>query len=145
MCVNKDMKSAVTYPTEQYLQKTSLFFNYRIKLTKSFLHQLFPQPLTTPNSNTIQDVSKESYKKKKDIQSMILTIEESGLPSSLETNRGLVNTFDGQKASPEQCHDMLQFHNIGEESSKNYIQKQLLGSSNITIHQKKPSNNVSKT
>lgn len=145
MCVNKDMKSAVTYPTEQYLQKTSVFFNYRIKLTKSFLHQLFPQPLTTPNSNTIQDVSKESYKKKKDIQSMILTIEESGLPSSLETNRGLVNTFDGQKASPEQCHDMLQFHNIGEESSKNYIQKQLLGSSNITIHQKKPSNNVSKT
>ena len=145
MCVKKDMKSAVTYPTEQYLQKISLFFNYRIKLTKSFLHQLFPQPLTTPNSNTIQDVSKESYKNKKNIQSMILTIEESGLPSSLETNRGLVNTFDGQKASPEQCHDMLQFHNIGEESSKNYIQKQLLGSSNITIHRKKPSNNVSKT
>lgn len=68
---------------------------------------------------------------------MILTIEESGLPSSFETDQGLVNTFNGQKASPEQCHDMLKFRNIGEESSKNYIQKQLLGSSNITIHHRK--------
>lgn len=44
---------------------------------------------------------------------MILTSEESGLPSSLETDRGLVNTFNSQKASPEQCHDMLKFRNIG--------------------------------
>ena len=65
MCVDKDMKSAVTYLTEQYLQKTSLFFNNRIKLTKSFLHQLFPQPLTTPNSNTIQDVTKNCIRTKK--------------------------------------------------------------------------------
>uniref|UniRef100_A0A1X7U8W2 Uncharacterized protein n=1 Tax=Amphimedon queenslandica TaxID=400682 RepID=A0A1X7U8W2_AMPQE len=138
MCINKDMKSAVTYPTEQYLQKTSLFFNYRIKLSKSFLQQLFPQSCNTSNNSTIEDVSKDAFKKEKDIQLMICTIDESSLlPSTLQTDRGLINTFNGQKATAEQCHDMLNFRSIGEESVKNYIQKQLLGNSNTTTIRRK--------
>ena len=37
MCVNKDMKMAITHPTKPYLQKVYLFLRYRISVHKNLL------------------------------------------------------------------------------------------------------------
>ena len=59
---------------------------------------------------------------------MITTITTNALLiPDLPQNCGLVNTFTGQLASPEQSHDMLNFREIGERASQLYIKHHLLG------------------
>ena len=46
--------------------------------------------------------------------------------AKLEYNRGLVNVFTGQKATPEQTKDMLTFHQIGDQSFQHYVKHRIL-------------------
>ena len=57
VCINRDMKMAVTRPTTAYLQKTMFFFSYRIKAHKQFISQLFPTNNETNEVKTIFDYS----------------------------------------------------------------------------------------
>ena len=43
------------------------------------------------------------------------------LPPQLTNNRGLVNTFSGQKALLEQATDMLRFRHLGTQVFEQYI------------------------
>ena len=44
----------------------------------------------------------------------------------LQTNRGIINVFTGQKATPEQASDMLNCHQIGAQSFQIYIKYHIL-------------------
>jgi len=74
MYINKDMKSAVSV---EYLQKTSLFFNCRIKAFKNLMHVLFPERFKeTTNSNTIIDDTPWATHCEEDVQKMYCLIEK---------------------------------------------------------------------
>ena len=53
------------------------------------------------------------------------------LPLQLQSNRGIVNTFSGQKATPEQSKDMLTFHEIGMQAYEQYVTHRILQSPSL--------------
>ena len=80
MCINKDLKTAVVHPTKAYLQKTSLFFNHRIKLYKNIIHQLFPERLIHQiRLNGILDNSPQAYRYEQNVKQLCTVAVESNL------------------------------------------------------------------
>ena len=97
MCINKDLKLAISRPTKSYIQKTSLFFNYRIKAYKSLIiNQLFPETSkdsTTP-SITMLDNTPQFARIEENIQVMCTEINEKNLfPLDISTNCGVINVL----------------------------------------------------
>lgn len=128
MCINKDLKAAVIRPTKSYLQKTTLFFNYRIKAYKNIIHELFPErDIKQTTSNTIIDSSPQTCHSEENIKQMCLFIRTKNLfVTSPTTNRGILNVFSGQKATPEQETDMINFRRIGRQAYFDYIKHHIL-------------------
>lgn len=129
MCINKDMKHAVVRPTKAYLQKTSLFLRFRIKAYENLQCQLFPVNTEKKALYTgIYSENPEIVKAEDNIRAMMSILDEKELlPHSINThNRGIVNVFSGQKATPEQTQDLLNFRKIGEKHLKHYIDWHIL-------------------
>ena len=135
MCINKDLKTAVARPTETYLQKTSLFFNHRIKLHKNLVQQLFPERgASHMQPIDILDNSPQAHQYEENVKQMCDLIASNSLfPNNLETNRGLLNIFTSQQANHEQTNDMLSFYQIGETAYQNYVRYHMLQTSSVKV------------
>jgi len=114
MCVNKDLKMAITRPTQSYLQKNSLFLRHRISVHKSLIYEIFlnlnmdGQPLF--NVYTGKPAVKE---REENIQAMMEEIDKAGLfTPSVQNNCRVLNAFNQAKATPEQSFDMLNLREI---------------------------------
>ena len=121
MCVNKDLKAAVTRPTKSYLQKTTLFFNYHIKAF--IVNELFPEKNTSHSYNpNILNSTPQARR----IEDNIHMRDNNLLTVIPATNRGIINVFSGQKATPEQQNDMLNFRSIGTQAYLDYVNHNIL-------------------
>ena len=127
MCINKDLKAAVTHPSHGYLQKTSLFFNCRIKAFKNLIQELFLEKFKDlKNPYIITDDTPYPQHLEENIQKMCTLISSNELVSIQQENRGLLNVFTGQVTTPEQATDMLSFRCIGLEAFQQYINTWIL-------------------
>lgn len=127
MCINHDIKMAVTRPTTAYLKKATSFFSYRIKSQKLLTSQLFPTTTVVNESPTIYDSSNSAKRWEENVLKMgSLIREQSIFETELQKNRSVINLFTKQEASPEQAHDMLAAHQIGKQVYNNYITHHLL-------------------
>ncbi len=124
MCINKDLKMAISRPTQSYLQKTSLFMKHRISIHKSLLSEIFPS-LNSQFEPLFNIFTKKPaiVKGEENVVAMITQIDKIGLfpGDKITKNRGLINAFSNIKATPEQSHDMLNFRKIGSCDLDNYI------------------------
>ncbi len=129
MCVNKDLKAAVVRPTQAYLQKTSLFFNYRIKAYKNLVKQLFPEKFKETGTTlaTILDTTPKARRVEENIVQMCTEIATHSLiPPEIESNRGLLNVFSGLRATNQQAHDLLTFRDIGKQAFQDYVNHRII-------------------
>ena len=126
MCVNKDMKMSVVRPTLPYLKKTLHFHSYRIKAHKQFLSELFPVTISNEDITSIVDNSTVNKKVEENIRKMRSLISASNLFYTTTDNRGLVNTFNGEVASNEQSHDLINARKMGQKDYENYVSHYIL-------------------
>jgi len=125
-CINKDMKSAITHPSQSYIQKTSLFANCRIKVFKNLLHVLFPDKFKELTyHSTITAVTPYTKHCEGSVLEMCFLIDNDKMVSTQSSGRELRNVFNGQVATPEQKTNMLSFPDIGIQSYRQYIREHL--------------------
>ena len=124
MCINKDLKAAVTHPTKSNLQKQNIIFNYHIKAHKNIIHELFPERKSNqPPSNAILDSTPQIYQSKGNVKQMCSLVRTNNLLTITPShNRGILNVFSGEKATLEQETDMLNFHQIGTQAYLDHIE-----------------------
>ena len=96
MCINKDLKGAVVRPTNAYLQKTTLFFNERIRAFKNLQQQLFPEKHTTNTQPISTFTDTKISHQEENIRQMCAEIKKHKLFQLQQTtNRGIINVFTG--------------------------------------------------
>ena len=133
MCINKDLKGAVVRPTNAYLQKTTLFFNERIRAFKNLQQQLFPEKHTTNTQPISTFTDTKISHQEENIRQMCAEIKKHKLFQLQQTtNRGIINVFTGQTATREQTSDMLSCRQIGMQSFQSFVQYHILKTSSTT-------------
>ena len=145
MLINKDLKSAVIRPTTEYLQKTSTFFNYRMKCYKNFIRQIFGEK----DLPVIIMVNAQDIKDNENIDKMWQFLQKFDMFTDNE--KELKNIFTNHIANPQQRHDILAFYDIGSKFYTEYVTQRVfsLPSSNAPVRKQRlltlaPSKVVSK-
>ena len=107
--------------------KKSLIFNYRINLC------IFFSQGQKNNDKRNYKQGFWSWKTEESIVAMAWTITEYHLfPENMNSNRGLVNVFTRQQATPEEVHNLQNFRSIGNESTEVFIKHQIIGTSSTS-------------
>ena len=132
MLINKDCKTSIVHPLPDYINRIAQHIPYRSKAIKNLQNELFPtriqkKEITGPFSTQPNDLKCEQ-----NICSQVRVLQEAGMLSATESNRGLLNYFTGKEANPAQQNDLLNFRLIGQQEFLQRISSVIL--KNPSVH-----------
>ena len=142
MLINKHVKQCIVRPSPDLINRIAQYIPTRVKNIDNLLTQLKPPDSSTkpppPPTPTMLSPTRATVKSQINIHCMLQKIEEGQLlPHSVDSNRGLINTFRGLEATAAQSHDLLNFHNIGKDMFELRIKAYILKSPSVKVPQRR--------
>lgn len=125
MLINKELKTAIVRPNQEYMSRLALYFAHRTQALKNLSSTIKINKCgVSDNGETtsFSDTSSSCSKKFENVKCMISVIESSLLlPHPKPECSTLRNSFSGKVATPEQRSDLIGFRGIGQRDFKQYI------------------------
>lgn len=125
MAINKDCKTYIKRPTDDYINRISLFLPIRSSAMKNIEKQVLPAGKVNDKQPALCTVYTHDVRCKKheaNILSQLNKLEKSTLTDGNE----LQHLFKTEKPSPEQIHDLMHFRDIGESDYKEWVEYYIL-------------------
>ena len=127
MCINKDVKAAISKLSDDYISKIVSYLPYRAKSLKNFQSQLEVFS-GKESSKSVKFSSKDDELMEYNVKKLINAIKHYDLlPSKVSKNRGLFNVFTKTSADLQQNFDMLNFRATGETEINAFIKARVIG------------------
>ena len=126
-------------PTKDYINRIAQYIPHRMISIERLKSQIFPEEHDKkhPDVPTIFTTDVTTQKSELNIQAEMKRLEEVNLRPVMSYNRGLVNIFRGIVANKSQRHDLLHFHDIGQQAFENRIASCILASAKVPLRRKK--------
>lgn len=109
MKINKECKTSIVHPSQDYLNRTANYIPYRAKCMENLREQLFPEDNHKHIPNVPDCLMSEDYKTKRSIANIKaqrnIMLSTKYLPLET-TNEALCNPFVKKVATPDQQHDL---------------------------------------
>ena len=137
MKINKHAKSLVVRPTDSNMHTISNSLPFCAKMMSVFCTELFPEKPKTSSADSISGRPSTTVRRvRENIAAMVSIIADSEMLNITNENRGLMNIFTKEKATPEQSHDLLSFRKTGVQYLESYINTNILHSPTANADQK---------
>ena len=116
MLINKDCKTSIIHPLPDYINRIAQHMPYRSKAIKNLPNELFPTRMQKKNNITAPFSTKPNDMKcEQNVCAQVSILQETGMLSITEQNRGVMNYFTNKEANAAQQNDLLNFRCIGQQ------------------------------
>ncbi len=116
MLINRACKTSIVRPNPDYINRIARYIPFRSKTLENLRKQLFPDEKLQSDSSITPPFSKTraDFKREQNIVALTKLIHTKAVFTVPDCDRGLVNPFVDKVATPQQCHDLLNFRSIGQ-------------------------------
>ena len=125
MCINKDVKGAISKLSDDYISRTAPYRPHKARSLENYRSQIFSQKTPTKQL-TIS--AKDDHACEANISKLVQAVTGSSLlPAIVPDNRGMVKVFTNKSADIQQTIDLLNFRKTGSTEMSAFIKSRVTG------------------